>query len=283
MMKKLTVILVIACIMTLTQGAMARDNSGNDVVRILAVGNSFSEDALDTYFHGLCRAAGKKVIVGNMIIGGCTIDRHMLDARADSADYRFRRTGLNGTQITVDRVRPSQGIGSDCWDYVSFQQASGLSGHYDSYAALPALIAFVDSLVAGQPRYMWHQTWAYAPGSNHQAFPSYGCDQHMMYDSIMSASRRAVADNPAISVLIPSGTAIQKARAASGNPDFTRDGYHLDNVIGKYIAACTWFEAIFGESVLGNSYIPDGLSPEEARFAQKAAHQACMDPFGDKN
>lgn len=281
MMKKLTEILVFACILTLTQGAMARDNSGDSVVRILALGNSFSEDALDTYFHSVCRAAGKKVIVGDMIIGGCTIDRHLLDARADSADYRFRRTGLNGTQITVDRVRPSQSIGSDSWDYVCFQQASAQSGHYSSYASLPALIAFVDSLVTGHPRYMWHQTWAYAPASTHPAFPSYGSDQHMMYDSIMSANRRALADNPVISVLIPSGTAIQKARAASGNPDFTRDGYHLDNIIGRYIAACTWFEAIFGEPVIGNGYIPDGLSTEEARFAQKVAHEACLDPFGE--
>lgn len=282
-MKKLTFISVLVCFLCSFPGIVASDRhtgESDDIVRILAFGNSFSEDALDTYFYGVCSAAGKKVVVGNMIIGGCSVDRHLLNVRVDSADYRFRRTGINGTQITVDKVRPSQGMGSDSWDYVCFQQVSSESGHYGSCNGLPELIAFVDSLMPGKTRYMWHQTWAYAPHSKHTAFPAYGSDQHVMYDSIMSACRRVLADNRSLSVLIPSGTAIQKAREKSGNPDFTRDGYHLDNIIGRYIAACTWFEAVFGESVVGNSFVPQGLSPAEARFAQEAAHEACLDPFG---
>lgn len=34
--------------------AVSAAAGNDDVVRILAVGNSFSEDALDYYFHGLC-------------------------------------------------------------------------------------------------------------------------------------------------------------------------------------------------------------------------------------
>ena len=98
----------------------------------------------------------------------------------------------------------------------------------------------------------------------------------------MSASRRVMTDNGSLSIIIPSGTAIQYARDMSGNPDLTRDGYHLDYIIGRYIASCTWFEAVFGESVVGNSYVPAGLTAVQARMAQEAAHAACLDPFGEK-
>lgn len=244
-------------------------------VRILAVGNSFSEDAIDQYFHEICEAAGKRVIIGNLYIGGCPLERHLMNARTDSAAYRFRRIGLDGKTITANPVTLSSALRSDQWDYVSFQQASNFSGLYDTYAPLKSLVAYVDSVTGSdRPRYMWHQTWAYSPTSTHGAFPNYGCDQRVMYNSIVSAGRRVMADHPSLSFIIPSGTAIQLAREKTGNPDLTRDGYHLDPLIGRYIAACTWFEAIFGESVVGNPYRPEGLGPEEARVAQEAAHAA---------
>ena len=252
-----------------------------DVVRILAIGNSFSEDAIDSYFSDICKAAGKKVVTGNMIIGGCPLSKHLLNARTDSATYRFRRIGLNGTRITVDKVRPSEAIGSDDWDVVTFQQASPLSGKYGSFVDLDSLMYYVKAMVRPDVRYMWHQTWAYAPGSTHSAFPNYGSDQIAMYASIVSASRRVVADYPGLERVIPSGAAIQNARRMSGNADLTRDGYHLDYKIGRYIAACTWFEAIFGESVLDNTFVPAGLTESQARLAREAAHAACLSPFGE--
>ncbi len=249
--------------------------SQTPTVRILSVGNSFSEDAIDQYFHELCEAAGKRVIIGNLYIGGCSLERHLLNARTDSAAYRFRRIGHDGVTITANPVTLSSALQSDDWDYVSFQQASPLSGKYGSYADLKPLIAYADNVTQGRPTYMWQQTWAYSPTSTHGAFPTYNSDQKVMYDSIMSATRRVMTDYPSLKVLIPTGTAVQTARIASGNYDLTRDGYHLDRLTGRYIAACTWFEAIFGESVIGNPYHPAGMTAEQARMAQEAAHSAC--------
>ncbi len=255
--------------------------AGGGVVRILAIGNSFSEDAVDQYFHEICAAAGKKVVVGDLYIPGCPLERHHLNALADSAAYRFRRIGLDGATITASPVKLGTALASDEWDFVSFQQSSPLSGLYSSYVTLSPLMEYVDSVAGGNPVYMWHQTWAYSPDSAHGAFPNYGSDQKIMYDSIMGASRRVMADHPALSVLIPSGTAIQAARRAGGDYDLTRDGYHLDLLTGRYTAACTWFEAIFGESVVGNPYRPAGMTEEQARLAQEAAHTAVSSPYGD--
>ncbi|MBO5311156.1 MAG: DUF4886 domain-containing protein, partial [Bacteroidales bacterium] len=42
-------------------------------VKILAIGNSFSEDALEEHFSGLVRAEGLDAVICNMYIGGCSI------------------------------------------------------------------------------------------------------------------------------------------------------------------------------------------------------------------
>ena len=263
------------CVAPLPSFSGNNAESQTPTVRILAVGNSFSEDAIDQYFHELCEAAGKRVIIGNLYIGGCSLERHLLNARTDSAAYRFRRIGHDGVTITANPVTLSSALQSDDWNYVSFQQASPLSGKYGSYADLKPLIAYADNVTQGRPTYMWQQTWAYSPTSTHGAFPTYNSDQKVMYDSIMSATRRVMTDYPSLKDLIPTGTAVQTARIASGNYDLTRDGYHLDRLTGRYIAACTWFEAIFGESVIGNPYHPAGMTDEQARMAQEAAHSAC--------
>lgn len=263
------------CVAPLPSFSGNNAESQTPTVRILAVGNSFSEDAIDQYFHELCEAAGKRVIIGNLYIGGCSLERHLLNARTDSAAYRFRRIGHDGVTITANPVTLSSALQSDDWNYVSFQQASPLSGKYGSYADLKPLIAYADNVTQGRPTYMWQQTWAYSPTSTHGAFPTYNSDQKVMYDSIMSATRRVMTDYHSLKVLIPTGTAVQTARIASGNYDLTRDGYHLDRLTGRYIAACTWFEAIFGESVIGNPYHPAGMTDEQARMAQEAAHSAC--------
>ena len=46
--------------------------SDDGVIRILAIGNSFSQDAIENYLHQLAEASGKQTIIANMYIGGCT-------------------------------------------------------------------------------------------------------------------------------------------------------------------------------------------------------------------
>ena len=44
-------------------------------MRILAIGNSFSQDAT-RYLHQIARADGQKLSVVSLYYGGCTLDRH---------------------------------------------------------------------------------------------------------------------------------------------------------------------------------------------------------------
>lgn len=52
----------------------------------------------------------------------------------------------------------------------------------------------------------------------------------------------------------------------------------MDIGVGRYTAACTWFEVLTGKSVLGNAFIPKNISSEYAEIAQRAAHEAVRHP-----
>lgn len=248
------------------------------IVRILAIGNSFSQDAVEQYLYELFDADGQKVIIGNLYIGGCRLDTHHSNMQSGAAKYAYRKV-VDGVKTETPNVSLLTGLKDEDWDFVSIQQASGSSGQYDTYTPyLPELLKYIQEN-AGNPTLMFHQTWAYASSSDHGEFPKYDSNQMTMYNAIMSAVSSAMRDNPSISVLIPSGTAIQNARTSYLGDSFNRDGYHLETTYGRYTAACTWYESISGKSVVGNTYAPSTVDETEKAVAQNAAHLAVLKPW----
>lgn len=249
------------------------------VVRILAIGNSFSRDAIEQNLYELADAEQLPTLIGNMHIGGCSLELHAHNARENKAAYTYRKIGEDGRKTERKRVTLREALTDEAWDYVSLQQASPFSGQYETYmASMPELIAYVLSLVPPSTKLVLHQTWAYAPNSTHKGFVAYGNDQPTMYRAITDAVRK-VSRKTGIGTVIPTGTAIQNARTSSLGDDLTRDGYHLHLLTGRYIAACTWFEVLFGRSVVGNPYRPQDMTEEQQRLAQQAAHAAVRRPW----
>lgn len=248
------------------------------VTKILAIGNSFSQDAIEQNLHEIAAADGIETIVGNMYIGGCSIERHVNNSRGDVADYYYRKVGTDGIRRETKKFTLEKALADEEWDYVSVQQASGLSGQYETYKLLPELISFIKKRVGKNTKIMFHQTWAYSRNSSHSAFKNYGNDQMRMYEAIMDASKKAVKDNK-ITILIPSGTAIQNARSSFIGDNMNRDGYHLELTYGRYTAACAWYETIFKRSIIGNSYSPKGVNADIKSVAQQAAHAAVARPY----
>ena len=99
-----------------------------------------------------------------------------------------------------------------------------------------------------------------------------------MYHAIVKTSREA-AREVGIERIIPAGTAIQNGRSSFIGDRFCRDGYHLSLDLGRYTAACTWFEFLTGKSVVGNPFSPRTITPLEATTVQRAAHEAVLNPF----
>ncbi len=248
-------------------------------VRILAVGNSFSEDAIEQNLHEIASAAGVTMVVGNLYIPGCSLQRHVECSQTGAPDYRYRKTKADGTQTEAAHCRLDSALADEQWDYISIQQASHFSGDYSTYQPyMEQLVNHIRAHAKGKPRIVFHQTWAYASDSKHDGFRRYGNSQQQMYEAIVASTRQAIADlRP--DKLVPAGTAIQNARTSSLGDHLNRDGYHLNLVYGRYTAACTWFEAITKKNVIGNSFTPQGITPLQKRIAQKAAHAAVKHPF----
>ena len=275
-MKQYKIVVICMCILLLLAGgAYAQQKT----VRILAIGNSFSQDAVEQYLHELAEAEGISTIIGNMFIGGCSLERHVKNARDNAPAYAYRKIGTDGKKREKGKMSLEAVLADEAWDYVSLQQASPFSGMYETYeASLPELIEYVKARLPKKTKLMLHQTWAYASTSKHSGFKNYNCNQLTMYQAIADAVKKAAKANK-IKIVIPSGTAIQNARTSFIGDHLNRDGYHLDVKVGRYTAACTWFERIFKHNVVGNPYAPEGLDEARKAVAQKAAHAAVKHPY----
>lgn len=275
-MKQYKIVVICMCILLLLAGGVYAQQK---TVRILAIGNSFSQDAVEQYLHELAEAEGISTIIGNMFIGGCSLERHVKNARDNAPAYAYRKIGTDGKKREKGKMSLETVLADEDWDYVSLQQASPFSGMYETYeASLPELIEYVKARLPKKTKLMLHQTWAYASTSRHSGFKNYNCNQLTMYQAIADAVKKAAKANK-IKIVIPSGTAIQNARTSFIGDHLNRDGYHLDVKIGRYTAACTWFERIFKHNVVGNPYTPEGLDGARKAVAQKAAHAAVKHPY----
>lgn len=264
-------IVLVALLFTLT-------SSATQTIRILAIGNSFSEDAAEAYLDDLANAAGIQVVIGNMYIGGCSLETHWYNASNNLSAYSYRKIA-NGDTTVLSGKSIAYALADESWDYITFQQVSQYSGKYVTYYPyITNLINYVKSLATNPAvQYCLHRTWAYATNSTHSEYDYYQSNQMIMFDSIVNVTNRVAAEQ-GISLIIPAGTAIQNGRSSYLGDSFNRDGYHLSLGMGRYTAACAWFEKIFGQSVVGNTFAPASLSQREIDIAQNAAHYAVLKP-----
>ncbi len=241
-------------------------------IKVLAIGNSFSQDAVEQYLYELAKAQGDSLVIGNAYIGGCSIERHYTNLLGDSAAYDYRKV-VGGVKAEYKKVTLKRIIRDEHWDLITLQQASQLSGIPRSFALLPALKQEISKYTSSfQTPFAWHMTWAYANDLNSWRFKAYNNNQRQMYSAIVSTMLGALP-SAGIQRIIPSGIAIQLARYRFGDI-LNRDGYHLSYTLGRYTAACTWCEFLTGRIVDGNHYHPDTISDEEAQLCQQAAHEA---------
>lgn len=276
---KQTLIRSILFVFILTNLSSVFAQTEKDTIRILAIGNSFSQDAVEVYLYGLGDAGGVSFIIGNAHIGGAALSTHSTNATTNAANYAYTKI-VKGKKTTTSANTLQSCLVDEPWDYICFQQVSNNSGLYRTYFPyLPNLINYVKGKATNpNVKYALHQTWAYAQNSTHSGFVNYKNNQQIMYDSIVSTVNKVKEAVEDISFIIPAGTAIQNGRTSSVGDNFCRDGYHLDLNIGRYTASCAWFEKITGKSVIGNTSKPVGLGSFQVDVAQHAAHYAVLEP-----
>ena len=257
-----------ATLLPLAEGAVATKSDKN-VLKVLSIGNSFSNNAL-TYFYEIAKSAGyDEVVLGVAYIGGCTLQTHMSQYNGNKTGYEYRKN-TTGAWVVSPSYDLKSIIKDERWDYITLQQGSTASGQADTFEPyLEQLIKVVnDNKTNSKAKILWHTTWtftsAYKRDTQYETL--YNKDQMKMYNAIINAFNSKVKPyitSGAIEYEIPAGTAIQNAREAYGDESlFSSDGLHLNNT-GNYIAGLTWFEKITGKSIDTVTYIPAIAGIEE--------------------
>lgn len=238
-------------------------------IKLLAIGNSFSEDAM-YYLHSIAEADDINTKVANLFIGGCSLEKHWNNVETDAKAYQYQ---LNGEPVNR-LVSIQEALLEDDWDYVIVQQASHDSGMPETYYPyIHKLIDYIKELVPGAEPLL-HETWAYETDSTHSCFSRYHKSQIEMYEKLKTAYHRAAAETSVR--LIPCGDVIQEVRSkdqfqyGKGGISLCRDGFHMHFLYGRYLLAATWYEFIFGNNILSNTYIPrTTLAPDTVADPEK--------------
>jgi len=220
-------------------------------LKLLAITSSFGLNTTE-YLYDIAMTEGyTDVVVARLYTSGCTLAKHMDFADNNTPGYQYTKRTASGWAETKE-VNMRYGILDEDWDVIFIQQSAEESPNANSYADyVPRLIEYVRGHKP-DARFVWNMTWAFDPGCNRKVFDeTYVGSQEIMYQAIIDTlNEKIIAPKLDIDRIIPSGTAIQNARAA-GSPKLTRDManattvdcIHL-NALGRVISGYTLFAII---------------------------------------
>lgn len=198
-----------------------------------------------------------------------------------------------------------EALQAEAWDYVTIQQVSHLSFLPDTYEPHAKLLIDTIKAHAPQAEILIHQTWAYredhaifvdgftplemyerSRAAYHELSKRYGLRILPVGDAFHAARQlprwtflpdpNFDYENPAEGALPDQSTSLNvgwhwATDRATGNLVFKLDSIHA-NVAGSYLGGSVFYEVIFNDSVLDVEYVPEGLSPEDAKALRKIAH-----------
>lgn len=276
-------------------------------VKLLTVGNSFSANATH-YLGDLATAAGNKLIHRPLVVGGAAFDIHWTKVEKFEADPNDKAGQYSGGRSLQQELQAEK------YDYITIQQSSIKSHDLKTYQPYARQLRDYIKKYAPTSEILIHETWPYRIDdprfSPKEPKPGEPKTQAEMYESLRDAYRATAKElglrllpvgdafnmantDPAWGYKAVTGVKLSdykypdapvqthslnkgyawKADAKSGVQTLGMDGHHA-NTAGEYLGACVWFEVLFNQSVVGNSYRPPGVSAEDAAYLQKTAHRA---------
>lgn len=262
-------------------------------LKVLAIGNSFTDDPT-AYLDDLVISSGidrTKLCLYVGSIGGSSLQTWAEKYNSNETISITRKVGLASVSTTSGTLKQ---IFSQDWDIVVLNQLSNLAINYGSLNPhIKNLRSFIRQDCTNQKVCIaWQSVWSY--------YKDYSISPKGIigWSDLCSVTKEQI-NKDGIDIIIPTGTAIQNARGSSLNTahDITRDGHHLAFGIGRYIAACTWFQVlfspIFNVNIVGNTsthtvtqgekdlstYEWADVTNDNKLLCQKAAFMATMDMY----
>ena len=208
-------------------------------MRILSIGNSFSQDA-HRYLSRLGAAAGVPLETVNLYIGGCSLSRHAENLRTGACAYDYEPCG----EAASRRVSLPEVLEGETFDVVTLQQVSHESIHPESYTPHLELLAAAVRKHQPNAKLYLQETWAYKDGSDRLRDVARCASHTEMYERL-HACYEAAARTVRADGILPVGGAVCCATRA-GIEHMHRDGFHLSLGAGRYLAALVWLHALTG-------------------------------------
>lgn len=266
-------------------------------VKLLAIGNSFSGNTT-RYLPQIVEAAGDKLTFKHIMIGGCPLEKHWKNAEA----FQHGATNKEAQAWSALTTLP--------WDFITIQQYSMYSFKPETYQPYASKLYAYLRQQRPKSEILVHETWAYR--ADDPLFKD-GFTQQDMYWQVRSAYEKVAADLGCR--ILPVGDAFENARRDSTwggtfpDPKFDRknakppalpdqarslnkgfswagktlkyDGHHA-NTAGEYLGGAVWYEFMFGHSIVGNSFVPPGMTKEDVAILQRIAHATVTDGLKPK-
>ena len=112
------------------------------MLKILSIGNSFSQDA-QRYLTRFAKAAGVDIMTRNLEIGGCSLEQHWNYFKNDEKNYTLEKDGV----WAANEYTLTQGLMENEWDIITIQQVSQNAGKPETFEPyLPNLLTAIRAL-----------------------------------------------------------------------------------------------------------------------------------------
>lgn len=239
-----------------------KDNIGlKKTIKLLSIGNSYSDDAL-AYVPFILQnmAIDAEIQIGILMRSSASIQDHVNNFENEESVYGWRF--YNGGNSWTVEPEGTNGVSIQWaldnyeWDIISLQQSSQGSFNWSSYQPwCNKLINLIGAYVDYNIKFIWYQPQARPASSNSGAnWSDETITEH--YESTAEASEK-IFNETVCEAVVPVGTAIQNARtiaalkalgAYANNPSNTsglgyltpNDGVHLQEGLPCQIAAYTF-------------------------------------------
>lgn len=283
--------------LALTISLQLNAQQANKTLKVLMIGNSFSQNAT-RYLPQMANEAGVELILGRAEMGGCSLKRHWDSVLVNNIDTSrgkaYKRKSLR------------QLLSSQKWDVVTMQQASLLSGDEASYHPYAENLYNLVKSYVPDAEIVIHQTWAYrADALNWGKIDGEkkATSNKEMWEKSRAAYHSLAKELGGLRIL-PSGDAFyavatdkkwgfkKDTKFNYSNPvspslpkdehsinigyAWTKDGkLNFDpnhaNEAGCYLAGLVWYSTLFKEKPTKLVFKPKSVSDEFAAFLKETA------------
>jgi len=288
-------------------------------IKLLTIGNSFADNVLHQ-LPQIVKASGNKLVYGKANLGGASFYRHCkhLIAYEKNHDDPKGKPYLHG-KFSLKDMLTQQSWDVITIQQVSYRSHNLKS--YEPHAAkvyayikkcAPQAKVYLHQVWAyriDDPRF--------TAGAVHPGIKNTPTTQKAMYEQVRQCNH-TIAEKLAIDIL-PSGDAMYLADTdpkwgykpdlafdlksakypnlpgqthslhrgrywrwqKDGSKKMRMDGHHASSA-GEYLVACVWFEILYGENIINNSYVPQGMDKKYAAFLRKTAHDVAQKQLTNK-